>query len=159
MMAEHVPAAVCPSDGSQGSPPVATEILRKDGSPSGGQCQFLLGDKDPTTGSKFSADYRAYHENEMFIQQHNLWWKRGIGTALGTTGDMSPPAPSPRYDNVGKPPAAAGTTPEVPFATMLGPEEKCSFALNLHVDVKTTNGSGVLTYLNRDDQGAFALLT
>jgi hypothetical protein len=139
-----------------------TGTLRKDGNPSGGQCQFILGDKDPTTGSKFSADYRAYHPNEMFIVQHNLWWKRGIGGGAGTTGDISwppPPPPSPRYDNVGMPPAAAGTTPQVPFATMLGPEEKCSFALNLHVDVKTTNGSGVLTYLDANDQGAFALLT
>jgi hypothetical protein len=42
---------------------------------------------------------------------------------------------------------------------MLGPETRCSFALNLHVDVKTTNGSGVLTYLDANDQGAFALLT
>jgi hypothetical protein len=132
-----------------------TGTLRVGGVQSGGQCQFLLGQ----VGSDFSADYRAYHQNEMFILQHNLWWKRGIGVAPGTTGDLSPAAPSPRYDNVGKPPAAPWTTPTASFGAMLGPETRCSFALNLHVDVKTTNGSGVLTYLDANDQGAFALLT
>lgn len=126
--------------------------LRRDGIASSDECQFLAGSGTST----FSADYRAYHENEMFILQHNLWWKRGLG---GGTGDISPPAPSPRYDNVGKPPAAAGTTPTRTFATMLGANTRCSFALNLHVDVKTTNGSGVLNHLDADDQAAFALLT
>ena len=92
----------------------------------------------------------------MFILQHNLWWKRGLG---GGTGDLSPAAPSPRYDNVGKPPSGPGTTPTATFATMLAGNSRCSFALNLHVDVKTTNGSGVLDYLDANDQAAFALLT
>jgi hypothetical protein len=34
---------------------------------------------------------------------------------------------------------------------------KCSFALNLHVNVKTTNGSGILEALDATDQAAFAL--
>jgi len=126
--------------------------LRRDGVASPDECQFLAG----SGSSLFSADYRAYHQNELFILQHNLWWKRGLG---GGTGDLSPAAPSPRYDNVGKPLAAPGTTPTATFATMLGMNTRCSFALNLHVDVKTTNGSGVLTYLDADDQAAFALLT
>jgi hypothetical protein len=126
--------------------------LRLDGVAASDECQFLTG----SGASTFSADYRAYHQDEMFIRQHNLWWKRGLG---GATGDVSPPAPSPRYDNVGKPPAAPGTTPTRTFVTMLGMNTRCSFALNLHVDVKTTNGSGVLTYLDAGDQAAFALLT
>jgi hypothetical protein len=126
--------------------------LRRDGIPSGDECQFLAG----SGSSLFSGDYRAYHENEMFILQHNLWWKRGLG---GGTGDLSPAAPSPRYDNVGKPPSGPGTTPTATFATMLAGNSRCSFALNLHVDVKTTNGSGVLDYLDANDQAAFALLT
>jgi hypothetical protein len=40
---------------------------------------------------------------------------------------------------------------------MLGPHNRCSFSLNLHVNVKTTNGSGILTGLDADDQAAFAL--
>ena len=128
------------------------EALRNNGVPSGDECQFMSG----SGSSLFSADYRAYHQNEMFVLQHNLWWKRGLGVA---TGDLSPAAPSPRYDNVGKPPSGPGTTPAATFASMLGPNARCSFALNLHVDVKTTNGSGVLDYLDANDQAAFALET
>jgi len=40
---------------------------------------------------------------------------------------------------------------------MLGTHNRCSFSLNLHVNVKTTNGSGILTGLDADDQAAFAL--
>jgi hypothetical protein len=134
-------------------PSVATITgLRKNGLVSSAQCQFLRG----SPGSTFSADYRAYHQNEMFILQHNLWWRRGLG---GPIGDLSPAAPSPRYDNVGQPPNNPGTTPTATFAAMLGPERRCSFALNLHVDVKTTNGFGILTGLDADDQAAFALET
>jgi hypothetical protein len=132
-------------------PSVATITgLRRNGVVSGAQCQFLKGNAN----TLFSADYRAYHQNEMFILQHNLWWRRGLG---GPTGDLSPAAPSPRYDNVGKPPASPGTTPTATFLSMLDPETRCSFALNLHVDVKTTNGFGVLTGLDANDQAAFAL--
>jgi hypothetical protein len=38
-----------------------------------------------------------------------------------------------------------------------GPNNRSTFSLTLHVNVNTTNGSGVLTFLDADDQAAFAL--
>lgn len=40
---------------------------------------------------------------------------------------------------------------------MLDEHAKCSFSLNLQVNVKTTNGSGFLESLAASDQAAFAL--
>ena len=119
--------------------------LQLDGVASTAECQFLTG----TPASTFSAGYRAYHENPMFIHDHRLWWHRGLGVANGTL--VSSP------DNAGQPPASFAVSPPVSFASMLGTNDRCSFSLNLHVNVKTNNGSGVLTGLNADDQAAFAL--
>lgn len=119
--------------------------LRKDGGSSTDQCQFLVG-PDNTT---FSAGYRAYHQNPMFILNHTVRWRRGLGGPSGTL--ITSPL------NAGKPPDPVAVTPTATFASMLDTQTKCSFSLNLHVDVKTTNGSGTLLYLNADDQAAFAL--
>jgi len=119
--------------------------LRLDGLASADECQFMVG----TAASKFSAGYRAYHENEMFILNHTLWWRRGLGGPSGTLVFSN--------DNAGKPANPEAVSPQVTFGSMLGPNNRCSFSLNLHVNVKTTNGSGVLTYLDSDDQAAFAL--
>jgi hypothetical protein len=127
--------------------------LRKNGVASTGECQFLVGRGSAT----FSAGYRAYHPHPMFILNHVLWWRRGLGGPSGTLIDS--PA------NAGQPPAPVAATPTTSppaspaptFANMLGPHRKCSFALNLHVNVKTTNGSGLLEHLDATDQAAFAL--
>lgn len=109
------------------------------------QCQFLVG----TPASIFSAGYRAYHPNPMFIYNHSLWWRRGLGGPTGYLVNGSP-------DNAGQPPAPEANGTDT-FGNMLGPNNRCSFALNLNVNVKTSNGSGVLSYLNASDQAAFAL--
>jgi len=119
--------------------------LRLDGVASTAECQFLVG----TANSTFSSGYRAYHENSMFLLNYSLWWRRGLGGPSGTL------ITSP--DNAGQPPAPVAVSPPATFGSMLGPYTRCSFSLNLHVNVKTTNGSGVLTYLDADDQAAFAL--
>lgn len=119
--------------------------LRLDGVASTEECQFLVG----TPSSTFSSGYRAYHENPMFILNHMLWWRRGLGGSSGTLVFSA--------DNAGQPPAPLAVSPPASFASMLGTHNRCSFSLNLHVNVKTNNGSGVLTGLNADDQAAFAL--
>jgi len=127
--------------------------LRKDGLASSAECQFLVGCDDST----FSAGYRAYHLDDMFILNHVMWWRRGLGGPSGTLVSSN--------DNAGKPPDPLAVTnpatgvPPATFANMLGPNTKCSFALNLHVNVKTTNGSAILDYLDAWDQAAFALET
>jgi hypothetical protein len=127
------------------------EDLRMDGVASGAECQFLSG----TDSSKFSSGYRAYHPNPMFILNHVMWWRRGLGGPSGSLLNSD--------ENAGQPPASVAVTdpaagePPATFANMLGLQMKCSFALNLHVNVKTTDGEGILTYLNADDQAAFAL--
>jgi len=121
------------------------EDLRLNGLGSSDECQFLVG----TASSTFSSGYRAFHQNELFILNHSMWWRRGLGGPSGTLIN------SP--DNAGKPPAPVAVSPTATFAAMLGAHNRCSFSLNLHVNVKTNNGSGVLSYLDADDQAAFAL--
>jgi len=119
--------------------------LRLNGLGSSDECQFLVG----TPSSTFSSGYRGYHPNPLFIHNHVMWWRRGLGGSSGTLINSN--------DNAGSPPAPLAVSPTATFATMLGTHNRCSFSLNLDVYVKTNNGSGVLSYLNSSDQAAFAL--
>lgn len=129
--------------------------LRHDGNPSTSQCQFLNAvDAD---AEFFSVGYRAYHPflasstQPTFIRRSSLWARRGLGGPvknLDSRDDNAPPTG-------GSGPVAV--SPGKTFTFMLDDEQHCSFALNLHVEVKTTNGGGTLTYLNASDQAAFAL--
>ena len=124
--------------------------LRKDGVLNIAECQFIHG----TSTSKFSVGYRAYHPEPMFMLDHRMWWRRGLA---GPTGALSSPYYNP--DNVGVPPAPPHESAQVDFGTMLGGHSKCSFSVNLYVNVKTFNGIGTLDALDAWDQGAFALDT
>ena len=117
--------------------------LRMNGAPSAEQCQFLEG----PGGSTFSVGYRAYHPEPMFLLNHSLWWRRGLGGPTGYLVNASP-------FNVGP---AMGVSPTETFANMLGSEAKCSFSLNLYVNVKTFNGFGTLDGYDDWDYAAFAL--
>ncbi|HXK14905.1 MAG TPA: hypothetical protein VNH45_10250, partial [Gaiellaceae bacterium] len=119
--------------------------LRLNGLGSSDECQFLVG----TPSSTFSSGYRGYHPNPLFIHNHVMWWRRGLGGSSGTLINSN--------DNAGEPPAPLAVSPTATFGTMLGTHNRCSFSLNLDVYVKTNNGSGVLSYLNSSDQAAFAL--
>jgi hypothetical protein len=128
------------------------EDLRLNGASSTDECQFLVG----TASSTFSSGYRAYHPNPMFIHNHTMWWRRGLGGSSGTLVSSN--------DNAGEPPAPLAVSPVAPsppvhatFGDLLGTNHRCSFSLNLDVYVKTNNGSGVLSYLDSSDQAAFAL--
>ncbi len=117
--------------------------LRKNGVASTEQCQFMEG----PAGTTFSVGYQAYHPNPIFLLNHSLWWRRGLG---GPTGYLVYASPN----NVGP---AVGVSPTDTFANMLGPKAKCSFSLNLHTNVKTFNGIGTLNSLDDWDYASFAL--
>lgn len=129
--------------------------LRVDGIANPEQCQFLAA----PGSAHFSVGYRAYHPEPMFMLNHRVWWRRGLG---GPYGYLTAPDPSP--NNVGvlpDPPHQSGSDHFSEMLLGLIPEEgqnpKCSFSVNLHVNVKTFNGSGTLDSLDDWDQGAFAL--
>jgi hypothetical protein len=112
-------------------------------------CQFL---KAPP-GAGVSIDFRAYHPHPIvpaspsFLQGYSLSVTKGIGggTPLsvgGSTEQGKPPGPA----------AVQGTT----VGALLGATKRCSFAVSLSAAVKTTNGGGRLSYLDRSDVAAFA---
>lgn len=120
--------------------------LRKGGVASPAQCQFLSG----IDTTDFSVGYRAYHPNPKFLLNHSLWWKRGLNGDSGFIISGSP-------DNIGAPPAPVGESPTTDFSVMLGANIKCSFAVTLDANVKTTNGSGPIYSYNDSELAAFAL--
>ena len=124
--------------------------LRVNSIPNTAQCQFMVG----PSNSNFSIGYRAYHEEQMFLLDHRIWWRRGLG---GPSGILTSPNPNP--DNVGVPPNLPHQSGSNNFSTMLAllANPKCSFSVNLHVNVKTFNGIGTLNGLEAWDQAAFAL--
>jgi len=114
------------------------------------ECQFLTASGE----SKLSADYRAYHPNPMFLLNHRLWWRRGLG---GPTGNLTDPHPNP--ESVGIPPNPPHQSGTNTFAQMLADltNPKCTFSLNLRSYVKTFNGNSTLHNLDALDQASFAL--
>ncbi len=127
--------------------------FRVNGEPSKNQCQFRSGDADDS----FSCGYRAYHPEPMFLLNHKLWWRRGMGIPA-STGSLTIPHWSP--ENVGIPPAQVHESTTARIKDMLGsssPGSACTFTMNLYVNVKTWNGVGTLNSLDAMDQGSFAL--
>jgi hypothetical protein len=122
--------------------------LRVNGSPNTQECQFLVGPGN----TNFSVGYRAYHPNPLFLLDHRIWWRRGLG---GPSGILTSPHPNP--DNVGVPPGLPHQSGADTFSSMLGSHVKCSFTINLHSNVKTFNGIGTLNGRDDWDQAAFAL--
>lgn len=118
--------------------------LRKNGSSSAEECQFIDGAED----DQFSVGYRAYHDNPIVLAGYSMTWKRGLNGAsnLLDSGTM----------NAGVPPAMEAITPAVSFASLLGDHERCAFALTLSVATKTTNGKGRV-YADAVTTAAFAL--
>jgi hypothetical protein len=127
------------------------EDLRKDGVANTEECQFMSGKKKST----FSAGFRAFHANgpiaEPFMWYYIMWYHRGLNgpnRTIQTSGQNAPPTL-----NTGPP---AVSTPQT-FASMLNTHPKCTFALNLWVYAKHTNGSRRIREYDRHDQAAFAL--
>lgn len=129
--------------------------VRKNGSASSAQCQFLNGYGSETV----SIGYRAYHPKPDvpqpgFILRHSLSLRRGLGgpswqiaddTGVNVGGPGGGPAHeslTETFDELLKPPGDAIT--------------KCAFSVVLHVVTKTTNGEGHSTVFDATDQAAFA---
>ena len=126
--------------------------IRLNGSPSSEQCQFLEGG----AGATVEIGYRAYHPQPgtpSFLHNHSLVITRGLN---GPSWQVANPASA----EVGEPPALPHASVAKTLGDLLGDEpaghQKCAFAVNLAAHVKTTNGSGTLTGLNRSETAAFA---
>ncbi|HEU5089784.1 MAG TPA: hypothetical protein VFT99_20150, partial [Roseiflexaceae bacterium] len=129
------------------------EDLRMDGIANTAECQFM----DGNPNSLFSAGFRAFHKHgtnlaagQSFMWYYHIWYHRGLNGPNVTTDTSGVNAPLTR--DLG--PAATSTAQT--FATMLGNHQKCTFALNLRVYAKHTNGDNSID-LGAIDQAAFAL--
>jgi hypothetical protein len=129
--------------------PGTAEILglERNGDPTVGECQFLTGPASTRLGVRFI----AHHPVEMFQLRHGLQAFRGIS---GTPIDVGVNAEN---RNEGAPPSTAATSLAVPFSTLLGTHEACSFALHLNMSLKTFNGSSDVGPNGLRDVAAFAL--
>ncbi|MBU0507312.1 hypothetical protein KKH27_00555 [bacterium] len=129
--------------------------LRQDHNPNPLQCQFMHG----TAASLFSVGFRAFHASvssltppETFMWYYYLWCKRGLnGVEIPieqntrnkpTTADLSLPVPESNTRS---------------FGVMLGGEPKCTFAVNLWVYAKHTNGFHRIDAYDYYEQASFAL--
>jgi hypothetical protein len=110
-------------------------------------CQFLTGPPDDTVG----VYYRAHHPNG-WLASVSLSVREGIGGPV-TPLITASTTPSDTTDS------GAGDllTQAVSFGSLLGADPKCSFAANLLVTTRHTNGSSSLTNLWAPDTAAFAL--
>jgi hypothetical protein len=133
------------------------EGVRVSGSEPSGTCLFLAG----AATDPLEVRYRAYHPVGMFLKNYALICYRGLEGAV-----QAPPTIQngvlPVTDataNAGQPPADAAFSTGVPFATLLGPHTQCTFAVNLTMTLKTTNGSDWLYRGRLRDTIAFALGT
>ena len=128
------------------------EDLRMNGIASSQECQFMSGNAN----SQFSAGFRAYHQHgtnvavgQSFMWYYTLWYHRGLNGPDVTIETQGLNAPT----SLGSGSAAVSAAQS--FGSMLDGHQKCTFALNLRVYGKHTNGSGI--DLGDTDQAAFAL--
>lgn len=126
--------------------------LRKNDAAIEGSCLFLTG----CSGDKFTVRFYAFHANK-FMHSYNLWFVRGLNDTSGTIENGTtnapstvPPVPSPLN-------AANAKAAEKTFGDMLGSHPKCSFAIELRVYPKHTNGFGIITGYGASDTAAVAL--
>lgn len=141
------------------------EDLRKDGIASSQECQFMSGNAD----SQFSAGFRAYHQHgtnlaagQSFMWYYTLWYHRGLNgpdVTIETEGLNAPGSMGGGTAAVSSP-LSFGSMLHDDNGTPLDPSDdtdhqKCTFALNLRVYGKHTNGGDI--DLGDTDQAAFAL--
>ncbi|NOJ27181.1 MAG: hypothetical protein DA330_04130 [Nitrososphaera sp.] len=127
--------------------------LRKNSVPSIEECQFIQG----CTNDNFSVGFYAFHVNR-FMASYSLWYHRGLNgpnvtIETGTTNAPAgvPPIPSPLNS------ANAKQSNSKTFSEMLETHQKCSFAIELRVYPKHTNGMGIIHGYGASDTAAFAL--
>jgi hypothetical protein len=127
--------------------------LRKNSVPTTEECQFIQG----CANDNFSVGFYAFHANR-FMASYSLWYHRGLSgpnvtIEHGTTNAPAgiPPVPSPLNS------ANAKQSNANTFDSMLGMHAKCSFAVELRVYPKHTNGMGIITGYGASGTAAFAL--
>jgi len=138
-------------------------------------CQFYHG--DPST--PFYVGFQAYHAvmcdgpaspvpSASFMSSFDIAWQEGLGgtnglLAQGTDTNWTQPngcsvSLANAVSTAAPPtPTSAFTVPNVTFGEMLGSETTCSFALNLDVYAKHTNGYGALSQFDYSATAALAL--
>jgi len=130
------------------------EDLEQDGAASTSQCQFLRGNAN----SLFQVGFRAFHATiampppRTFMSGYSLTWHKGLNGPSGileTGGDVNQPSTLLAGANA--------KTPAQTFAQLLGTSTACSFAVNLDVICKHTNGSGHIYEYDVHQEAAFAL--
>ena len=123
-----------------------------------GTCLFLRG---PGT-AELKIRHRAYHSEPLFFHNYALTAYRGLEGAVNNPLAIPPivngnlPVPDSAA-NAGTPPAAAALSTGTAFSALLGTHPRCSFAVNMTMSLKTTNGSGFLYQGGLRDTVAFAL--
>jgi hypothetical protein len=136
--------------------PVTGDIadLRKDGTPSTDECQFMSG---PGT-TNVSVGFRAFHadgvttgggpgDTNSFMAGYTLSWQRGLNGPGGTietgTADQGE--------------LAVEASNALSFASLLGPHRRCTFSVHLHVDAKHQNGGAFIDAYDYRETASFAL--
>jgi hypothetical protein len=123
--------------------------LRKNNEAVSGPCLFLQG----CTGDNFTVRFYAFHANN-FMHSYNLWAVRGLNDSniAIESGTSNAPSPIPAVLSADNAKAATKT-----FGEMLGPHQKCAFAIELRVYPKHTNGMGIIHEYGMGDTAAVAL--
>ncbi|HXM61318.1 MAG TPA: hypothetical protein VN950_10715 [Terriglobales bacterium] len=149
--------------------PVVGEIdsFTLDGITSSEECQFLSG----PSSAEFQVGYRAYHAvlsdpdppNPLppasFMSNFELWWERGLSGPTGvfdSGGDTDMPstrASGPPQES----PAANGSLSTLFAPPPTPPPTSCSFAIQLDVYSKHTDGSSHFSDLDAEALAAVAL--
>ncbi|HWF03268.1 MAG TPA: hypothetical protein VHA06_06250 [Candidatus Angelobacter sp.] len=120
------------------------------------ECQFLKG----TADSQFQVGYRAFHAvmgdsnppSRTFMESYSVTYQQGLNGPSGTLvsgGDINEPASMFGGSNV--------KTPAVTFQSLLGDQTACSFAINLKIAAKHTNGSRRLSEYDVPVEAAVAI--
>jgi hypothetical protein len=123
--------------------------LRKNDQAVSGPCLFLQG----CTGDDFTVRFYGFHVNG-FMHSYNLWAVRGLNdsTIAIESGTSNAPSPIPAVLSAANAKAATKT-----FGEMLGPHQKCAFAIELRVYPKHTNGMGIIHEYGMGETAAVAL--
>jgi hypothetical protein len=143
--------------------PVVGDIfdLRKNGTPSTDECQFMSG----PSGTTFSVGFRAYHvagvstgggpgDTNSFMRAYSITWQRGLNGPTGTietgTADQGELAVEP------------SNTLDIAFLLGASPplhpaHTRCTFSVHLHVDAKHHNGGSFIDAYDYRETAAFAL--
>ncbi|MFV2044857.1 MAG: hypothetical protein ACC700_16685 [Anaerolineales bacterium] len=117
--------------------------VNKNGAPFVEECLFLDGPRN----TNVSIDYRAKHDEPLFLYWHDLRWKRGLFTPWQTWVDLTAASVDP------------GTSPNRTYDQLLDTKDQCAFTIEVRTRAKITHGAGrIIDYDDRDD-GAIAIIS